>query len=385
MIETKVEGDPTAVRGAGTFLRQTLKTAAGDAGDDCVAARRLASSRWEGGASEAYGEFAGKLVQAADEQEKHAGKAARAFDDYAGRLERFQRRMVARRTRASEGDLVLSGTRITPPQTAVPPPDLPAGSTEAEGQAWDRDNADFEKQKAKVELYNELNDEVTRDWETFQDYIDTELKTFSSTIDEPSLASALKDALEKIPAAGVAFVFEFHTRHLRQYAKESRVESRRLARLAEETRAARRSGNPARRAPAKVSDLPEMRRGARAADAAAEGAERMARRIPLLGTAISVATVTEGIASGDSPGRVISSEVVGTAAAVVGGAVLVTAGAPVLVVAGGAVVIGVGASMLAEHAWDNWVPDSAKEAIDDGLEDFGEGVKDVASKLNPFD
>lgn len=42
-------------------------------------------------------------------------------------------------------------------------------------------------------------------------------------------------------------------------------------------------------------------------------------------------------------------------------------------------------SMLAEHAWDNRVPDSAKEAIDDGLEDFGEGGKDVASKLNPFD
>lgn len=36
-------------------------------------------------------------------------------------------------------------------------------------------------------------------------------------------------------------------------------------------------------------------------------------------------------------------------------------------------------SVAAEYAWDNWVPEDVTAAVDEGLEDFGEGVKDVAS------
>lgn len=42
---------------------------------------------------------------------------------------------------------------------------------------------------------------------------------------------------------------------------------------------------------------------------------------------------------------------------------------------------GLGASLTAEYAWDHWVPDGAKEAIDDGMKDFGHGVKDVADDV----
>jgi hypothetical protein len=68
-------------------------------------------------------------------------------------------------------------------------------------------------------------------------------------------------------------------------------------------------------------------------------------------------------------------------ALVVGGAALIGVGAPVIAVAAGAAVVGVGASLAAEYAWDHWVPDDTKEAIDEGLRDFGNGVKDVASDV----
>ena len=63
------------------------------------------------------------------------------------------------------------------------------------------------------------------------------------------------------------------------------------------------------------------------------------------------------------------------------GAVAVTLGAPVLAVAAVGTVAAVGVGMLAEYAWDNWVPEDVTEAVDEGLRDFGEGVADAAGDV----
>ncbi len=112
-----------------------------------------------------------------------------------------------------------------------------------------------------------------------------------------------------------------------------------------------------------------------------EGSERIARRLPIVGGLLTVGLAGNDIANGDSPGQVISSEVLATGAGIAAGAIAVTAGAPVLAVAAVGTVAAVGVGMLAEYAWDHWVPEDVTEAIDEGLRDFGEGVKDTASDV----
>jgi hypothetical protein len=60
-------------------------------------------------------------------------------------------------------------------------------------------------------------------------------------------------------------------------------------------------------------------------------------------------------------------------------------GAPVIGVVAGVAIVGVGAGIAAEQAWDHLVPESAKEAIDNGLREFGSGVSDVDDAITFWD
>ena len=80
-------------------------------------------------------------------------------------------------------------------------------------------------------------------------------------------------------------------------------------------------------------DVRGNRQAARGLDALAEGSERIARRLPIVGGLLTVGLAGNDIANGDSPGQVISSEVLATGAGIAAGAIAVTAGAPVLAVA----------------------------------------------------
>ena len=385
MIETKVEGSPSSVRTAGHFLDATLKSATTRAADQTAMARRTGSVSWEGAASDSYLRVASQLLDAADEQTRHAAAAGRRFEEYADRLERLQDRMVQCRGRASAGGLVVAGTVIEQPTDAVPPADLPAGSTPQAARHWDEENTAFELQKQKVQLYNDLRSEVADDWATFQGWIDTELRSFWSAIDQPALAEILRNALSKVPAASVAMGLDVNAKQLQQYAKDATTRSAQLRDQATAAAAARRSGNPARRAAGEAVDSSAARRAAAELADDAKFADRFAKHIPVLGYALAFGSDGYAIAHGDSPGKVVGSEVAGLAggaaggALVVGGAALIGVGAPVIAVAAGAAVVGVGASLAAEYAWDHWVPDGTKEAIDDGLKDFGNGVKNVVS------
>jgi hypothetical protein len=387
MIDTKVDGNPSSVRGAAHFLDATLKKAADQAADDALSARRTASTSWEGAAANAYSSVSSKLVDAADEQARHASKAGQKFEEYAGRLERIQERMDHRRTRAAGGGLIVAGTVIEKPADAVPPADLPAGSTPVEAHQWDLRNSAFETQKKKVQLYNHLAEEVTDDWSTFEAWIDAELKPFWSTIDQSSLAEVLANALSKSPLAGVVLGLDVNARTLERYSKDAATRSTELADEAAAARAARRSGNPARKAAGEAVDIAEQRRAAKVLAEMGEDAGRFAKRIPLVGYALAFGSDGYAIAHGESPGKVVTSEGAGLVGGVAGGALVVAGaaaigvGAPVIAVAAGAAVVGVGASLAAEYAWDHWVPDDTKEAIDEGLRDFGNGVKDVASDV----
>ena len=127
MIETHVDGDVSAIRRSASWLRDTLKPDLGDAADDAVAARRQSTRDWEGTDQSAYHELARKLSRAMDDHDARTGRAAQAYDDYAGRLHRLQHRMGQLRDDATGGGLVVSGEQIQKPADAESVPALPAG------------------------------------------------------------------------------------------------------------------------------------------------------------------------------------------------------------------------------------------------------------------
>lgn len=377
MIETKVDGSPASVRTAAAWVGETLKGAVEDAGEQVGRARSRASADWEGDTADSYTAVAGKIVQAGDEQEHDLSKVAEKLRTYAVKLGNIQDRMSDRRGEASGGGLTVAGTVIQQPPDPVRPADLPAGSTQAEADAWDRENAAFERANDKVELYNRLATEVEDDLTNLDEWIEANL-TEIATVTDPTLLSYLVEQFQKLPATALLFSVDLRKGRLEELMKHYRSTAEQLRAQRAEALAARRSGNPARRAAGAATDTRGNRAAARGLDAAAEGAERVARRLPLVGTALTVALAGNDIANGESPGQVVTSEALAVGAGVAAGAVAVTLGAPVLAVAAVGTVAAVGVGMLAEYAWDHWVPEDVTEAIDEGLRDFGEGVADAA-------
>ncbi|WP_341231073.1 hypothetical protein [Nocardioides salarius] len=387
MIDTGVEGSAASVRSAATYLRSTLREAVDAAGDDAATARSRALATWDGQASVAYRGFARQLVQAADEQVDHLREAGQRFDAYAGRLERLQERMASRRGEAAGVGLTVAGEVIERPADAVAPADLGPGATPAQSDAHaDRVTA-FQQQLTRVETYNRLLGEVQADLSEHQQWIEERLQGFWSDVHGPSLATVVTDVLGKLPAAVTGFGIDARTRALKEAAERARVEGARLRDEAREAKAQRRSGNPARRAAGEAVDVRGNRAAARGLDALAEGSERVVRRLPVIGTIATLGFAGSEVAGGASPSTVVVGEVGGVVggvlggAAVVGGAALLGVGAPVIAVAAGAAVVGVGVGLAAEYAYESWVPDEVRDKIDQGLEDFGSGVVDVAGDV----
>ncbi|MCD6639894.1 MAG: hypothetical protein LT071_08275, partial [Nocardioides sp.] len=348
MIDTEVEGSPTTIRTAATFLDQTLRTAVSDAGDDAAAARRKARYSWAGRSGDEYGHIARECVAAADDSADRLRKGGDKLRACAGQLERMTERLGERRSRAIAGGLTVTGTVIAAPPAAVSPGARPpADATPQEVEGWEQRDAAHAVAVDRIRLYDELADEVTRDWERFDTWMESSLTPFVAELQGQSQASVLKDLLSKSPAAFTGFAIDLHARTLAQYAKEARTEGTRLRNQADEARRARRSGNPARRAAGRGVDVPGNRAAARGLDAAAEGAERIARRLPIIGTVLTLGFAGAEIAGGASPSSVIAGEAGGVVggvlggAAVVGGAALLGVGAPVIAVAAGAAIVGV--------------------------------------------
>lgn len=375
MIDTHVDGDVSAIRSNASWLRDTLKRHLGDAADDAVAARRQSTRDWEGKDQSAYHDFTGKLSGAMDDHKARAGRAAQAYDDYAGRLHRIQHRMGQLRGDATGGGLVVSGEKIEKPADAVAVPELPAGSTPGEEKAHDDKMKAHDAQVAKITLYERISDDVTNAWNSFQDYCDSDLAAAQADAEEGQDIDALRGFVED---NGLNFVagtsITFFDGDLEKRAKDY------LAR-ADELRKARRSGNPARRARGTAPEAAERVRGWRNT---ARGLAKWGKVLGVVGVAVDIGFGIWDVAHGGSPGRAT----VTTAASIAGGA-LVVAGVGALAAAGivtapvwgtalAAGAVAVGAGWLAGKAWDA-LPDDFTDGVDDAMSDAWEGTKDVVS------
>lgn len=67
-----------------------------------------------------------------------------------------------------------------------------------------------------------------------------------------------------------------------------------------------------------------------------------------------------------------------------GAGVAMLATGPVGVVALGSVAAGVAVGSVADYAWDNWVPEGAKEQINEGVKAVGEGISNAGKAVGDF-
>ncbi|MGH3623058.1 MAG: hypothetical protein ACRDQ5_14890 [Sciscionella sp.] len=110
---------------------------------------------------------------------------------------------------------------------------------------------------------------------------------------------------------------------------------------------------------------------------AASAARRFGGKIPIVGLGVTAAGIGYDISTGKPPGKAIVSGLAGAgAAALVGG--------PVGLGAVAAVGFGIAAGAGADYVWNHWVPDGAKEKINEGVRAVGDGIANVGKSVGNF-
>lgn len=378
MLDTKVEGSPSAVSGAATWLRDNLAKKVADAGDHQQDARNDARGGWEGETASSYQNFSGDTLKVNDRHEGRIKDAANALDDYAAKLKGLEDDMRTIRDRASGGGLTVSGTVIHPPAD-VPPTEFQPGSPE--------ENA-YNAAKARVELWNTLVEDAAADYQTFVDWVDSTMPGAVARAREKDGSDELLDTVQgMIPnfAGGVGAGLSGSA--LSNAAKDLKDQARELKRKS------RVSGDPRIRGsvdtPAGRADLDDL---LGKADWLGKGGRLLGGPAGIL---IDVGFgVRDGMETGDWGRAALTtgtSIAVGVGATALVAAGVVTAPAWVTVVAAGAVAAG--ASYAVGQIYDNWDEitdtvsdtwDSATDTVGDAWDSATDTIGDAWDSVTPW-
>jgi hypothetical protein len=165
MLDTKVEGSSVEVTAAATWLRDTLAKKLAAAGDQQQDARNDARGRWEGETASSYQNVSGDTLKVNDKHEDRIKTVANALDAYAAKLKVLEDDMRFMRDRASDGGLTVTGTVIRQP------PDVPSSEFEPGSAGEDA----YTTAMGKVELWNTLVEDVAAGYQTFVDWVDSNM------------------------------------------------------------------------------------------------------------------------------------------------------------------------------------------------------------------
>lgn len=378
MLDTKVEGSPSAVSGAATWLRDTLAKKVADAGDHQQDARNDARGRWEGETASSYQNFSGDTLKANDKHEGRIKDAANALDDYAAKLKGLEDDMRAIRDRASRGGLTVSGTVIHPP-AEVPSTEFEPGSPE--------ENA-YNAAKAKVELWNTLVEDAAADYQAFVDWVDSTMPGAVAKAREKDGSDELLDTVQgMIPnfAGGVGAGLSGSA--LSNAAKDLKDQARELKRKS------RVSGDP------RIRGSVDTPAGKAQLDDLLGKADWLGKGGRLLGGPAGILIdvgfgVKDGMETGDWGRAALTtgtSIAVGVGATALVAAGVVTAPAWVTVVAAGAVAAG--AAYAVGQIYDNWDDitdtvsdtwDSATDTVGDAWDSATDTIGDAWDSVTPW-
>lgn len=167
--ETKIEGEPSQIRAASTWLRTSMAAQASTFADTVYAQRSRVTSAWWSEAGEAFAAELGHLGDAADQVSQVARTCATELDVLAAALDGAHEEMARARSTAAHGGLVVSGTVIHEP--GPPPPDVPAlggDATPSQRAAHADGVAAIDAYDATVAAWNEavgIADAADRQWQ----------------------------------------------------------------------------------------------------------------------------------------------------------------------------------------------------------------------------
>lgn len=374
-IDTTTYGDPAQVRAAAEWLDPGLKDAASTSSNATGFIPTGVRSHWYGQSADDYVTILSKTTDAAREIEGQARDGAEKLRSYAGQLERMREDFAAHRANARGRGLPVDGMIIGRPVSL-----LPVCPTSRDDPHWDEWQAHLDR----IELYNEIATDVGSWWGELEVWIAENLDGFVSGLPAKSNAEKILDGLNeaggeipRIYLDGAALSWKTTAAELVTHADELRTGASDFVREL-------RSGNPAVKAAAEAANPQAMRWAAEEAEDAARRLSRVSRAVPVIGWGIDIWDMGTALETGDDPsstaveiGAGIGGGLLATAA--VGG--LAAAGIVTLPVWGTAVVVGGAAVAVgagAVWAYENWVPQDVREAIDAGMEDAWDATTDFA-------
>ncbi|WKG05093.1 WXG100 family type VII secretion target [Mycolicibacterium sp. HK-90] len=339
-IDTKIEGDPNAVRSAANWMRSTLATKISNTVDQIHSARTTASGDWQG---DAGGAFVARMTSGATKAEALEASvisSAQTIDNFATELQRAQTDMQSVRDNAAAAGLTVDGFTIHSPRPATPEK-IDAYATALNGA------------EAARTLEKLAGDTVKNAW------ADLTSKWFFVVGD-------------LINGAAGGLIAEKHVSLLQAKAEFLKADAAKFLDLA-------KSAPPGTPAAQIYRDFDQSRIFAHSADdalKAADDAKAKAGRIGLkVGGALAVGGIAYDIAHGKDVEQAIVSGGVGFGASVLAGAAIGTA-IPVPVVgtvvgALGGAVVGVFASGAVDSLYQNGIG-SVGDAISDGFAAVGD-------------
>ncbi|HYS39941.1 MAG TPA: hypothetical protein VEO01_30375 [Pseudonocardiaceae bacterium] len=374
-INTRIAGSPTSIRSTATWLRSRLQTGVHDCGSQVYKARTDAEGGWQGHASSGFQTKMGDGGKVIDGLHSDVGTLSQSFDQYADGLHTAQAGMQRARDIALRGGLTVNGDTIEDPGSApTAPQSLPTDGSTTPQQVRQYNSAmqAVQDHQLKVAAFNQAKDEADR----ANGVVDNATRVAEKVWEDLS-------GKKYIHATEFTNGFGGHLIKIQKNTLKAEAESLRSDAAKFEDNYLNSPGGSDQ---AKLNE--ELRFNnmmkASAVDGEVSDLARIGGKVPVVGLAISAAGVGWDIAHGKPAGKAIFSGALGTAAAfgaeagvasmVEGAGAIVAAATPI----GAAIMVGVGVGVLADYAWDHWVPGDVKNKIDDGLKVAGHAVVSVA-------
>jgi uncharacterized protein YukE len=379
-INAKIEGSPTNIHTTSTWLRSQLQSGVHDCGTQVYKARTDAEGGWQGDASSGFQAKMSSGGQAIDGLHTDVGTLSQSFDNYADGLHTAQAGMQRAKDIATQGGLTVNGDTIEDPgaaPAAAQPLPTDGSATPQQVQAHTTAVQAGQDHQRKVTAYAQAKEEADQ-----SNGVLGKAKTAAEQVWEDLTGKKYIHASEFTNGVG-GHLIEIQKNTLKAEAASLRSE------------AAKFEDNylhsPGGSAQAKLNEELRFNNMMKASDVDGDVGDlaRIGGKIPVVGLAISAAGIGWDIAHGKPPGKAIFSGALGTAAAfgveAAAGAGAEALGAGALLAATGPVglgiVAGVGVGILADYAWDHWVPGDVKDKIDDGLTTAGHDVAGAAKTV----
>ena len=374
-IDTFVAGTPSEIKAAAELLDPALKSALDYSKSAGQVIPTSVRSHWYGRSADAYVSLLHDIGDASSDLIGFARDGAEKLRAYAGQLERMQNDFADHRDKASAEGLSVSGNTISAP---IAPTSYVV--TDRDDPNWDA----WQRYQDRVKTYNRIAEDVGSWWGELEVWVHENLDAFAGTIPTESALTtalgALADAGADIPKEYIGYQGDLWKANSEFLTKEGE----RLRSEAADWVRKLRSGNPAVRAAAEAANPHGLRWQASEVEELAQKLGKTAKWVPGVGWVLDGVDFVKALEGDGSPSSVGVDVIADTAGGILGGiaagagiaAAGITAPVWVPVAAGAAIAIGVGAGAV--WAYESWVPQDVREAIDAGLSDAWDATTDFA-------